>query len=162
MCNTKWPILYTNFQMPFVLPIAAGLGPRTPVRSAEITVHTTTMGAEGPSSLCSDPWSPPHTVTSTNAAYSSSSSSSSRGEVLRHLGRVVAGAGVFSLVGTLGGPPPALADNALIATKQSYFRYVPRIQVGAWVAVCHITNFLRFCAPLVDLEGISGVTYDRK
>lgn len=48
------------------------------------------------------------------------------------LGRVAAGSGVFTLAGVIGSPAPALADNALAATKQSYFRYVPRILVSSW------------------------------
>ncbi|CAM9276315.1 unnamed protein product, partial [Pylaiella littoralis] len=51
----------------------------------------------------------------------------SRSEVLMQLGRVAAGSGVFTLAGVIGSPAPAPADNALAATKQSYFRYVPRI-----------------------------------
>lgn len=39
--------------------------------------------------------------------------------------------GGFVAAGALGNPAPALADNALAATKQSYFRYVPRILVSA-------------------------------
>ncbi|CAM9624742.1 unnamed protein product [Scytosiphon promiscuus] len=100
--------------------------------SADTTVTTTKVGAHGPPSLPYDPRPLPHAATSTSTA-ASSSSSSSRGEALQHLGRLAAGAGVFSLAGALGSPPPALADNALIATKQSYFRYVPRIlDAMAW------------------------------
>lgn len=50
-----------------------------------------------------------------------------RNSVLKHLG--VGVAGVLSAAALGGGSVPALADNALIATKQSYFRYVPRILV---------------------------------
>lgn len=50
---------------------------------------------------------------------------------MRNLGRVALGVGVGTVAGTLGSPAAVLADNALAATKQSYFRYVPRIQASA-------------------------------
>eukprot|EP00903_Cladosiphon_okamuranus_P018575 g17098.t1 len=77
---------------------------------------------------------PPHeprttTVHSRRRSRSSCSGSDSigRNEVLKILGRVAAGVGGFTVAGALGNPAPVLADNALAATKQSYFRYVPRI-----------------------------------
>ncbi|CAM9766218.1 unnamed protein product [Ectocarpus sp. 8 AP-2014] len=91
-------------------------------------ITTTTMRAVGSSSPQHGPRSDPLA-----SSTSSSSSSSSRSEVLRELGRYAAGAGVLSLAGACGSPLPALADNALAATKKSYFRYVPRIlDAMAW------------------------------
>ncbi|CAN0003389.1 unnamed protein product [Ectocarpus sp. 4 AP-2014] len=92
---------------------------------------TTTMRAVGSSSSQHGPRSDP--LASSTSSTSSSSSSSSRSEVLKELGRYAAGAGVLSLAGACGSPLSALADNALAATKKSYFRYVPRIlDAMAW------------------------------
>lgn len=83
---------------------------------------------------------PPHkqgtTSTTTTTASSrrrsrnSGGGSISRSDVLKNLGRAAAGIGIFTVAGTLGNPAPVLADNALAATKKSYFRYVPRILVS--------------------------------
>ncbi|CAM9213410.1 unnamed protein product [Ectocarpus sp. 12 AP-2014] len=95
-----------------------------PALSAQpVVITTTTMRAVGSSTPQHGPRSAPL----------ASSSSSSRSEVLRELGRYAAGAGVLSLAGACGSPLPAFADNALAATKKSYFRYVPRIlDAMAW------------------------------
>ncbi|CAM9516248.1 unnamed protein product [Ectocarpus sp. 13 AM-2016] len=108
---------------------AGGVVSWIPALSAQpAVITTTTMRAVGSSS-------PRHGPRSAPLASSSSSSRSSRSEALRELGRYAAGAGVLSLAGACGSPLPAFADNALAATKKSYFRYVPRIlDAMAWYA----------------------------
>jgi len=69
-------------------------------------------------------------TTPTAASAADSSRGTSRSQILRYLGRAALGAGVVTVGGTLGSPAAVLADNALAATKKSYFRYVPRIQVS--------------------------------
>lgn len=91
---------------------------------------------------------PPHEsrTTTTNSRRRSRSGSGSdsisRSKVLKNIGRVAAGMGGFAVAGALGNPAPVLADNALAATKQSYFRYVPRILVSAPIATKQI-HYLR-------------------
>ena len=102
-------------------PALAGANPR--ISSTASPVLTATMRGDGMAPV--DPRTTPTTV----AAAGCGSSGSSRSELLQDLGRAALGAGVVSLAGTLGSPAPVFADNALAATKKSYFRYVPRIQV---------------------------------
>lgn len=102
-------------------PALAGVNPR--ISSTASPVLTATMRGDGMAPV--DPRTTPTTV----AAAGCGSSGSSRSELLQDLGRAALGAGVVSLAGALGRPAPVFADNALAATKKSYFRYVPRIQV---------------------------------